>query len=535
MKQLKSAYSSTKPSISIFVKAVLLSAFSFALYTFAKKQDIWIDETTQLSGITLKFGDMLHWLSGQDLGRFGVPGDRMPPVSYILDWAWLRLFGPSALGFRLFHASFLLAGVILLVITAGRSLNLTASFVALAILGFSPKMVGTAVEIRAYPFFFAVTCVQTAIFIRLVNDRNRIDRRLLASFIVISITAIYTHFFELVSGYAFFLTLGLAYIRQRAMLLEIVLAVAIVGVASVGLLPFVLSAASNSSSSGEVVNMHQYGVYLFELFGDSANIISRSAAILFFGGVLALLSLSAVNAAKRIINDVPQSVDWLLLVIIAGVSATLGASLFMKNFDVLKASYSIWIFAPLVLFISSGAVGSGRSGYWNGIYGVAAVVAVVGAAVSTFTFLFHASEFIHGPGRFVGAIYDRTLSPKAVIYDTGAQWEWAYFPLEFSHGGAVSQYRFADDGDLVRLLPGSAQPIPQRTIAAVAPYSELVLVDLQLRTYNDIRRCREKACPQFHPGSVEATLIASGHWRKIAVARQFGLYDAQVMIFKRLD
>ena len=539
MKQATHRYLGRVSSISIFVTAGLLLAFSIALYTFAKTQDIWIDETTQLSGITLKFGEMLLWLSGYDVDRFGVPGDRMPPISYILDWVWLRLFGASELGFRLFHATFLIAGIILLVTTARRYLDLTASFITLAILCLSPKLMQTAVEIRAYPIFFAESCAQTAIFISILNDRHVIDRKLLALLVVADIITIYTHFFGLVSSFAFFVALGFAYIRRPVALLEIIFAGVITLAASVGILPFAFSAVAQSSfatSSDPASNSHNYVEYLFKLLGDSANMISTPAAVLFFTGALVLLSAGAIAAMRRMLMGKSISVDWLLIVVVAGVSATLVASRLVKNFDTLKIAYSIWSFAPLTLLVASGAIASARTPRLNSICRIAVAATVAGAIVSTYTFLAYASEFVHGPGKFVGARYDQSEFPKAVIYESGAAWIWSYFPLVFSHKGDITQYRPTESGaDLVRIVGGPTLTAPQQTLAAVAPYNRLILVNIRLRTYGDIRRCHANACPLFHPGEVEATLVGSGRWKEVAVDRKFGLYDAQVKILSRLN
>ena len=524
-----------RSSVIVWIETVIIVAFSIALLSFAKKQEIWVDETTQLSGITLKFGEMLRWLSGQDVGRFGVPGDRMPPISYILDWAWLRLFGTWELGFRLFHAAFLMAGIVVLAATARRNLGWAASLITLAILCLSPKMMAIGVEIRAYPIFFATTCAQTAVFARILKDRSAIDRSLLASFVAISTISIYSHFFGLVSSCAFFLTLGLAYIRRRTAIFELVAAFAIMTVSSVGILPFVSSAALNSRASDEAANTHQYIVYGLKLFGDPANMISRPAAVLFFGGMLGLMLMSTICATTRMLKGRANSVDWLLIVVVAGVAATLGASLFVKSFDVLKETYSAWLFAPLALLAANGLTGSRQ---WNGVYAIVIVMTIAGAACSTYTFLAHASDFIHGPGRFVGALYDRAGPPKAVFYEVDAADGWSYFPLVFSHKGQVPQYRATDGGaQVVRMVSGAIQPAPQATLMAATQYDNLILVDVRLRTYGDIRRCLASTsrCPKFHPGPVHEALITSGHWQEVAVDRQFGLYDTQVEIFKSSD
>jgi hypothetical protein len=534
---MRGGYLGRGSSILIVVTPICLLAFSIAIFTFAKRQDIWIDETTQLSGITLKFGEMLHWLSGQDTGRFAVPADRMPPVSYVLDWIWLRLFGASELGFRLFHAAFLLAGVALLVATARRNLDLTAALITLAVLCLSPKLIQAAVEIRAYPIFFAAACAQTAVFLRITNDRNTIDRKLLALFVVVSIITVYTHFFGLVSSAAFFLALVLAYTRHRAALVEIFFAFVITLVASIGILPFAFSAAAMSNVAApdeQAASSHQYVNYFLKLIGDSANVISLPAAVLFLGGALVLFLVGGIAAMRRMLIGKSKAADWLFVVVIAGVSATLVASHFIKTFAVLKTAYSLWIFAPVTLCMASGAIASAEMRYWNSIYRIAVMATVVGATVSTYTFLVHASEFVHGPGEFVGGLYDRAEAPKAVVYETGAAWGWSYFPLVFCYKGEIAQYRPADGGtELVRIAAGPPPPAPQQILAAVSPYNNLILVNVRLRTYQDIRQCNANACPPFAPGEVEATLIGSGHWREVAVERRFGLYDSQAKIFSR--
>jgi hypothetical protein len=521
----------------VVLYAAPLLAFAAAAYGFAKQQDIWIDETTQLSGIRLSFGEMLRWLSGKDVGRLGVPVDRMPPLSYIFDWAWLRLFGPSTLGFRLFHAAFLIGGIAVLVASARRNLGLAASFVTFAILCLSPKLMQSAVEIRAYPIFFATTCVQTVVFVRILNDQPKIDLKLLAAFMMVSVLSIYTHFFGLVSTLSFFFTLGLVYIRYPAVLLEVIIAFVVTLVGSAGILPFVFSAEALSKSSTlnePTANSHQPIEYLLKLLGDSANMISPMAAVLFLGGALTLFLGGAIQSTRRILMEKSAVVDWVFIVIVSGVSATLVASQLVKNFEVLKASYSVWVFAPLTFFLAGSAATHAEIRYWTSVCRTAAVFTVAGAIVSTYLFLAHASEFVHGPGGFVSAVYDRIESPKGVVYETDAAWQWSYFPLVFHYKGNIAQYRPTEDrAALVRIASGPNPRAPQQILDAVAPYNALILVDVRLRTYRDLRRCHANVCPRFSPGKVESTLIDSGSWREDVVDRSFGLYDVEVKILHR--
>ena len=519
----------------IALVGMALLIFSILLYQFAVAQDVWIDETTQLSGITLKFVEMFRWLTGEHVDRFGIPGDRMPPATYVLDWVWLRVFGSSELSFRLFHAAFLVAGTALIVVTASRRLNATASFIALAMLVLSPRLIQAGVEIRAYPIFFACSCAQTVVFLSILDEREKINRKLLVSFSAVSVFAIYVHFFGLVSTSSFFVALGLANIRSPSAIIELVVCYVCILLLSLGILPFALSAVtlSDSQVGTSIAGSHSYVIYILKLFGDSANLVSKPAAVLFFGGIVALFLQSAAGAIRRAKGRNPSSVDWLLVVVLAGVSITLIASRLVHSFDALKTDYGIWLVPPLMLFTASGA--TIRSPLFFNSYRAAFAATVLGAGFATYIFAANASEFIHGPGKFVGSAADRTKSPKAILYEAGAQWEWSYFPLVFSHKGGLAQYRATKSGDKLVLLDDPSKASPQAISDALNSYKSLTLVDVRLRTYEDLRKCRVNDCPSFQSGPVVAALVSSGRWRQTALDRQFGLYDTQVRIFDRID
>jgi hypothetical protein len=523
------------------ISTVLIIAFSFELIEFARVQDIWIDESTQLSGITLKLWEMLRWLSGADVGRFGVPADRMPPVSYLLDWLWLGLSGPSELGFRLFHSAFAIAGVVVLGIAALREGGPSAAIVVLTFFVLSPKLIQTGVEIRAYPIFFFVACVQTAVFLRLVSVASKVDLRLLSAFVLVCLIAIYTHFYGLVSSCAFFVALGIAFIRCPSSLRAIVSAFAIMTVASLGILPFVSSAVSQSApamASGRTVG--EYFGYILRLLGDSANMVSVLASVLFFGGTLALLSAGMLAALARARCGNLRPFDWLFVVTGVGASAPVVADIFLRTFYAMSPNYGGWLLAPLGLLIGVGAVSHTGFRSWDRAGRIAAVCAMmIGGTLSTRLFLVHSAMFVHGPHRFVGSAYDETAGPKAIVYEVGAAWGFPYFPLTFSHKSDIAQYRAAESGIglvQIRAGDGAAQPAVQQIESAVASYSHLLLIDVQLRVYRDLRQCEDQmgACPNFAAGVIEEALIGTGQWTETKVDRRFGLYDTQLKILQRV-
>jgi hypothetical protein len=533
-------------SIYILIVAALLTLLAFELFKFASAQDIWMDETTQLSGITLKPWQLLRWLSGVDRERFGLPGDRMPPLSYLLDWAWLRFAGSSEIGFRLFHSAFVIAGAGILTAVTLRNVGPLAAILTLTFLVLSPKLIGVGVEIRAYPIFFSVTCIQVAIFLHLAARRNRADIRLLGLFSLTCLILIYTHFYGVVSTAAFFLALVVIYINSASSLAVLLVTFAGVSLGSSGVLPFVFSAVDYSSAksvSAEptiVQPIHKYVEFFPTLLGGPANMVSVPAGVLFLGGTLALLAVAFAAALWRLWHRKVQPCDWLFLVVIFGaILPMLASAIIGSRVNYLNANYSIWLLAPLALLVGLGAAQLTGMRLWDHLGRfVAGGAMVMGAASSTFIFLDHSSLFVHGPHRFVASLYDRAAGSKGIVYKTGAKWKFSYFPLVFSHNGDIHQYRSDNDGrDLIEIRTGSTarQAAAQDLNSAVSPYSNLLLVDVQLRHYDDIRRCqlRDVLCPQFPNDGIEEMLIETGEWREIGVERNFGEYDTQVEVFER--
>jgi hypothetical protein len=534
------------PLVAAPIVAVLITVLSIEFYVFARVQDIWLDESTQLSGITLNFWDMLQWLAGANPDRLGVPADRMPPVSYILDWLWFYLYGPSEIGFRLFHSAFVIAGVSWLASVAWRFLGRSATLVLLGFLVLSPKLIQAGVEIRAYPIFFAATCAQTAVFIRLMACPIKFDLKLLTLFTAICLVAIYTHFFGIVSSSAFFLTLGISSLGSLGALADIIGAFVVVALGSLPLTPFVSAAAhvpalvpmtATSPLITDEKAIVQYLTYFLKLVGDPANMVPITASILFFCGTIALLAASIFAAVLRVRNRNLKPFDWLIAVVVLGVFATIMASFAVRAFLPLTASYSVWLLVPLSLLIGAGATSVTGFRSWD-VAGrkVSVGALLVGAGISTWMFFVHASMFVHGPQRFISALYDTSVGPKAIIYEIGAAWGWSYIPLQYTHHGEIIQYRISDhEGALVRAGRLDTKAMVQEIEAAVAPYQVLLLADIRLRNYRDLRQCQNQPseCPDFPAGGIERTLIQTGTWRITGKERRFGLYDSQVTILER--
>gem|GEM_PF-2346125 len=547
---LEKGASTSKYGDRLSIAALFLLTIGFALeaYMFARVQDVWMDESTQLTGAGLALTDLFRWLAGDhSLDPYGLPGDRMPPLSYLIDWAWFRIYGSSELGFRLLHASFAVIGALALSVFVWRNLGSLAAFVLLAFFVLSPKLIQIGVEIRAYPFFFAITCVQTVIFVRLVSDPTKADVKFLSMFVLACLTAVYTHFYGVVSSAAFILVLGIAYVRAHTALLRLMVASLVLAIGSIGILPFVLAGVNRSGQiPADAFRADRHLLYLLKLFGDPANVVSVPSAILFFGGIFALFAAGSMAMLGRLRRKLIMPLDWLLAVLIVGSSATILASFVFTSFDALSIGYSVWLFAPIGALIAvGGATQIGLPLWDNAGRFVAIGMMVLGSVHATFILLSDSSMFVHGPNRFVGALYDSAEGPKAIVYEADALWKFSYFPLVFSHRSEIVQYRAAANGDgVLRIERGDglfgaernpSLPAAQSIDAAVAPYKTLLIINVQLQTFRDIRQCRNSsaACGRVKTGAVESALTGGGGWREVKTERWFGLYDTQVKILEQ--
>lgn len=500
------------------------------LLRFALVQDVWIDESTQLSGIALSPGGIITWLAGKDQGRFGVPGDRMPPVSYLLDWLWARIVSPAPVSLRLFHAGLTLGGVVVLTRAAARHLGDRTAIVAALLFALSTKLIQAGVEIRAYPIFFALTCAQLAMFLRLVTDPDRVRPSALLPIAATAVVAIYTHFFATVAWAA--LAAGLTWRSRRDPrgLLSIVAVSFGIGVLSLGLLPFAL--ASSTLSSAEAANLSGRGGadYLLHLLGGSPELVWPVAGLAFVAGAALLLTASALPGR----DDAAKARHALLVGVAAGVAMTVAAAAVATAVQPLKPSYSIWALPFLILLIAAGWSRPTGFAAWDRCGRHAALaLAVLGTGVASTLVAARPTLFIHGPGGFLAREY-RAAQADRLIYERDAQWGYGYFPLRFAGKGSIEQWR-GIDARVALIGEGGDPNLPSVPLGdAVATANRVVVANIRLDTYRELRRYLHGEATGIAPGPVARALASDSHWRLKRVAEQPGYYSVRLWRFERV-
>ncbi|WP_157959572.1 glycosyltransferase family 39 protein [Devosia submarina] len=428
-------------------------AFAGLALAFALSQAIWVDETTQLSGLTLSFADQLGWLIGNSNPIPGVPPDRMPPLSYWLGALWAQCFGLSELSMRIFGIFAIACGAPAIFLAA-REISPKSRLLpalALAIVYLAPGTIVQAGEIRAYPLFFSLSAWACLAYIRAISRSD--EPVWLIGLGLFCVLAAYTHFFGVVMAGVLWLSLLLVRFAQKEPVFPVIVGCGIAIALCSGLVPFILASvrlsAGGSSADPSLVEAIREG--------------ARMAARLWMHGVhwssplltaLALLGMAIllVIAVVSLRRGSPLTAGLFLpLVLAMGLLNVL--NLVIGGFNVLSPSYNIWLVPFLSLFaLSALTVQWGRG---LALFGAMCLTgAHLGADVQLMR---HSSFYTHGPGDWLASEITDAES-TIVVHDSSGNWGHVYFPLYYLTGGRLTQTLRDDSGAHQLIRPGGTAP-----------------------------------------------------------------------------
>ena len=241
-------------TIAIVAVFVLLAA------AFARVQTLWIDETTQLSGLTLDPLDQLRWLAGDDAHRFGVPPDRQPPLSYFMGWAWSQVFGLSQMTMRFFGVVAVAIAGLFIAATGYRSSGRWGGPLACGLFLLSPNIIGIAPEIRPYPVFLLWASIGLWCLSGYARAMTSNRGPWLWGLSAACLAASYTHYYGGIMGIALLSAALLVAWRNKNPTRQVFLAGALYVILSLGLIPFIASAFRISASQRVLTNSGAYPV-----------------------------------------------------------------------------------------------------------------------------------------------------------------------------------------------------------------------------------------------------------------------------------
>jgi hypothetical protein len=333
-----------------FFSLLLLMLFSVAAISFSYQQNLWVDESTQLSGLTLSIVDMYYWLGGLIDNPFPVPSDRMPMLSYLLGSVWISVFGADVLALRYLSIVLVVSSLVILSLYFLKKQQAVVLLGALVFLCLSSNLLINAVEIRAYALFFALSLVAVLLYVDLVLTLERGDG-VAVHVVLLSLVlmlAINTHFFGLVLSGALLGTYFLSGFFDRRFVLRwqyiaVVTVCLGVGIAFI-VLPVLASITSQGGGKASVSIITPAIKLVYRL------VAHQSMMGLFFLPYIALLLVYGVIVVSLVQRPTLMKLS-LTLMLMLGFGAVFVANVFLSSFDALAPHYNIWMLPILaVLF-----------------------------------------------------------------------------------------------------------------------------------------------------------------------------------------
>lgn len=324
-------------------------------------QSIWLDESATMILVRRGFTGMLSHLSASESA---------PPLYYTMVWAWTKVFGIGAVGFRSFSA---LAGTLTIPVMylAGRRASTRVGLWAAGLAAVNPAMYYYSQEARCYALLILFSAIAFVLWQRALAQP---DRRNLALWAGASILAVLTHYF------AAFLFIPEAIMLARRAGPRRVLppggAVVLVGLA---LLPLAVAERGGGSKSqwieesalisrvAETIKQFLVGLY------GPVEIFTALIAGLLTAGAIALVMLRTDQHQRRWARDVAiVAISALALPLVLALTHVLDV---FDGRNVIAA----WVPSAVLVAIGLGAKDARRAGT---LIGVCLCVLSLGVVVS---------------------------------------------------------------------------------------------------------------------------------------------------------
>lgn len=473
--------------------------------SFLRSQDIWVDETTQLSGLTLSPVAVVPWLCGEDTQRFGVPGDRMPPLSYWTGWLWSNVFGLSETSLRAMGVFAVVCAALLIAAAARKAWGPWAGVLAAAVFLFSPNTLVNSVEIRAYPLFLLTTAGALYFCVRILEATSRPTLGEWVGLGLCCVAGIYTHFYGVVLAGAVVCGLAVVSLLRREFRRPLMAMAAAVMVCAAGMAPFALGATQMGGMGAEGLGAGSVARFIYRaLIGHPSLGVYRAVTVL--GMAAFAVMVAAIVGPRR----TGRGTCWMLVVaLVSGCAAALAAKAVVDKFDALSPSYNLWRLP--ILCMLAGSVMAIRSRRLR-IAGIGATLGVVIAGAGACgVILRNGDVFRHTPHGEVVAVL-RSSSPGAVVYDGAGGWGGAYFPLLYGEGARIRHVLLKrSDAGTAEVIELPA--IQKRESPGAMPQRIMLIATENQRAEDTVAMCRNQ--PPRVAVSLEATkmLEAAGYIR----------------------
>ncbi len=509
-----------KPSLGRWLGMLaVLGSLAAGIASFLPHQTLWLDEATQMSGLSLSPIAAARWLTGARAHDFGQFKDRMPPLSYWLGWAWSQVVGLNERSLRCFEALCVLLAAAFVYEGARLAFGTRAAWAAGLLFAVSPPVIVLAVEIRAYPLFLLWSALAFYLLITVVAGSSPPRFRSCLALAAVLGAAVATHFFGAVLAGSILVALSILAYRDRNCRRPLLWSGAVLAVAMAAVLPFIRSAlARTRGGSGGLAAGGNSSVALKRLL---TSLVSHETLAVYPPlctlAVAAALLLALMSGVVLARNHRRAGVA-IATVLSAGMAAIALGKAAIAGFDAALPNYNCWMRPGLCIFLAAGLTSRKPSAR---LASAAALVALATIQLcGVYQLAVHGDHFAHGPHRSIASrIRELASADLAVVHDDSSNHPvFIYCPIRYDFGPTVKQYQLVDsnpEAPSVGNVPDTGESYPGDSI----PHRFLLVIRSERTSPGALRaEIRGERLPAV-AGPIAHALRSSPSWRFVGETR----------------
>jgi hypothetical protein len=394
----------------------------------------------------------------------------------------------------------------------------------------SPNIVVNSVEIRAYPLFLLFSCGSFFFFIEVLKQ-NKVIRPVIGLALCL-ILAMYTHFYGIVLAAVLLSVLLLVTWQIYEKLKLIIFAGGLIGIATIGLVPFVLASVSVSNSPSMTEGTRFYlrdTIRLgYRLIGHPT-MMSQIVVIIVLISIATLLIISLKIGTK---NSQVHKGLWLSLLL--GLTVITVANFVFFKFNPTTPHYNLWMVPNFYLILASSLDIVKRGDFLNKLALAAVALLIIANIYATSQLIAHSEYFSHGPHRqLVSTIQRLGVEKVSTIYEKSSRdWGFAYFPLHYEFNQSLSQYLYQQKvtpGIAVRKLPKDTTYIDPMNLTT--PY--IMIIQIKQHNAQEVKQQIRVRHPIAVDGIISQILKSSNLWQVVGREIFPGFIAAEIVILKK--
>ena len=407
-------------------------------------RSIWVDETTQMSGLAGNPVEITQWLMGRIKYNTNLQDDRMPPLSYWAGWLWSRMFGLG--NGRCAALSIFCTGVATAFVfkAAENAWGLKSGLGAGLLFALSPNVIDRAVGIRCYALLMLTASMTFYFLTGLLRERNGRSTKWMVGMTLSSVAAMYTHFYGMIlASSCLSAALILLYIQGKPVRV-VVVAMAVIGLASSGLYPFItasvdMSKADVSKTADRYTDkVSATAQWSYRQISHAAISVSRTALV---AGTAGFVLCCGIAVQRRLIIE--QSIGFKRLnrvALASGSVVILFAQFMVKSFVVTQPNYSVWMLPGWAIFLASALRGQRISPAT--VIGFTLLLAA--ECYGAIQLVRRGDVFSPTPTARVARMISEYKPENTVVVYEGDRDAMLYFPVTYIFNNNVKQYIYHD-------------------------------------------------------------------------------------------